>query len=138
MTDPAGFPGLLRAAVARHPDAIALVDGERRLSWQQFSETVDRVSTNLRNAGIAAGDDVALVGGNTIEFVTGLMGSLACGAAVAPPAHDSKRVLKNIGRSNRIRIPLVALGVFPGADWTMLEERVKHKLATSRTAIRQI
>jgi long-chain acyl-CoA synthetase len=81
--DVTGFPTLLRRAVARHPDDIALVDGDRRITWQEYNDLVDRVSWNLRAAGVTPGDDVALMGGNSIEFVTGLMGALACGAAVA-------------------------------------------------------
>jgi acyl-CoA synthetase (AMP-forming)/AMP-acid ligase II len=59
----------LTRSAARTPDAEALVQGERRLSYREFNSTVNRMAAALGAAGLATGDAVALVSGNSIEFL---------------------------------------------------------------------
>ena len=96
--DVTGFPTLLRRAATMHPDRVAVVDGDRRITWQEFSDLVDLTSANLRAGGVAPGDDVALIGGNSIEFLSGLLGALASGAAVATlnPATTETEIAKYV------------------------------------------
>jgi acyl-CoA synthetase (AMP-forming)/AMP-acid ligase II len=53
----------------RTPDAEALVQGDRRLTYSQFNSLVNRMAHALSTAGMTTGSAVALVSGNSIEFL---------------------------------------------------------------------
>ena len=53
----------------RTPDAEALVQGDRRLNYREFNSRVNRFACSLVDAGMANGDALALVSGNSIEFM---------------------------------------------------------------------
>jgi long-chain acyl-CoA synthetase len=75
---------IFAATLPRHPDNEALVAGETRLSYRQLAAESDRVAAGLVAHGIAAGDRVALLLGNRIEFVTTLLACLRIGAICVP------------------------------------------------------
>lgn len=59
---------LTRSAAAR-PDHLAIVDGERRLTYAEFDAWVNRLAHGLLARGYAVGDALALAGGNSAEFL---------------------------------------------------------------------
>lgn len=67
-----------RAAAARWPERLALVDGERRWSFAAFLTAVEALAAGFRRRGLAPGDRVALWMHNCAEM---LLGSLALEAA---------------------------------------------------------
>jgi O-succinylbenzoic acid--CoA ligase len=81
---PAGVDRILREAVARVPEAEALVDGERRFTYAQLDRAVDNVAANLAARGLRAGDRVALLLGNRAEFAFALFGVIRAGGVVVP------------------------------------------------------
>ena len=76
--------GIFTATLARQPDNEALVADDIRLSYRQLAAEADRVAAGLVAAGIKAGDRVALLLGNRIEFVTVLLACLRIGAICVP------------------------------------------------------
>ncbi|MCU0267174.1 MAG: AMP-binding protein [Acidimicrobiales bacterium] len=59
---------LIRKIVQRRgADAVALVDEHGETTWGAFDERVNRLVNGLRAAGLAPGDTVALMAGNTRE-----------------------------------------------------------------------
>jgi len=72
-----------RAAAAR-PHALALVAGEVRWTYAQLNEHVARAAGGLTQRGVAAGDRVAMLLGNRVEFVTTLLAILRLGAIAVP------------------------------------------------------
>lgn len=76
----------LRRHRDRHPDKTALVDLDQgsRLTWAELEELAARVSGFLLKAGIAKGDRVALLGGETIEKLILWLGAWRIGAVVCP------------------------------------------------------
>jgi acyl-CoA synthetase (AMP-forming)/AMP-acid ligase II len=60
---------LLTRSAARAPRQIALVDGERRLTYRQFNEAANRLAHGFASLGYARGDAVALMSGNSAEFL---------------------------------------------------------------------
>ncbi len=58
-----------RAAVARHPDRLALVDGERRFSFAAAWSQAEALARGLLAAGLAPGDRVALWMANRAEML---------------------------------------------------------------------
>ena len=80
---------VLQESALRRPGAVAVIEGpptHRRATYAELWETALRRAAALRDAGVAPGDRVALLGLNTIDFVTGYYGILAAGAVVVPVA----------------------------------------------------
>ena len=75
---------MFAAAVARHPDGDALIDGHRSLSYRQLADRVEHVATGLVRLGISAGDRIALLLGNRPEFLIALLAAVRLGAIVVP------------------------------------------------------
>ncbi|MCU1385227.1 MAG: tycC3 [Acidobacteria bacterium] len=66
------------------PDATALVDGERTLSYGDLLANARAVAAALADQGVATGDRVGVVAERSIEGITVILGILAAGAAYAP------------------------------------------------------
>jgi long-chain acyl-CoA synthetase len=91
---PADLDSMFRASVKRAPSSIAVVEGDRRITYAELSATVDRIAGNLSRLGIARGDRVAVLLGNRIAFVEI---SLACTriGAIQVPINIRQRKLEN-------------------------------------------
>jgi long-chain acyl-CoA synthetase len=81
---PANLVAVLEAASASHGQLEAVVCGERRLSWTQLSAQVRQLAAGMRQRGVEAGDRVALLLGNDIEFVLSTLAAWWVGAIVVP------------------------------------------------------
>jgi long-chain acyl-CoA synthetase len=81
---PRSLHDLVAGASARNPDGEAFVAGGARITWRAFDESVRRVSTGLATLGVEAGDRVALLLGNRIEFVFAMFGAAHLGAIGVP------------------------------------------------------
>jgi len=60
---------LLTRSAARNPRQMAIVDGERRLNYRQFNEAANRLAHGLASLGYGRGDVLALMSGNSAEFL---------------------------------------------------------------------
>ena len=49
-------PGSLEYWARERPDAVALIEGERVLTWKALNDEADRVAHGLRRLGLEAGD----------------------------------------------------------------------------------
>jgi long-chain acyl-CoA synthetase len=77
---------VLQESALRRPDKVAVVEGDRRATYAELWDAALRRAGALREAGVEPGDRVALLGLNTIDFVTAYYGILARGAVVVPVA----------------------------------------------------
>ena len=77
---PSSIWAMVSEAAARNPDGEALVCGERRINWRDVVLQSARVAAGLRKVGIRAGDRVALLLGNRIEFVLAMFAAANLGA----------------------------------------------------------
>src|SRR5262245_3879093 len=73
-----------RRARALYGDREALVDGDLRLSYEQFFERCDRWSRALQTLGVAAGDRVAYIAANTHAQLESFYGVPQIGAVLVP------------------------------------------------------
>jgi len=78
------FADILRDTAQRHGERPALVDGDRRLTWGELDQAVDRTAQGLAAAGLVPGYRVLLLVANSIEFVTSYLGILRAGLVAVP------------------------------------------------------
>ncbi|MGF7121733.1 AMP-binding protein [Rhodococcus sp. BE178] len=104
---------LTRSAV-RNPQALALVEGDRQLSYTEFNEHVNRVSHGLIDQGVEVGDAIALASENSIEFLATYYACAKIGAVCVPVnlgwrSDEVSHVLRDSGA----RILVVQAGLVP-------------------------
>lgn len=68
--------------VADHvPDRVAIVHGERRLSFAQVDERATRLAHHLQSRGVGAGDRVGIYMYNRPEYIEGALAAFKLGAS---------------------------------------------------------
>ena len=77
---------LLRSTAVARPDAVAFIDAPtgRTTTWSTVDASVDAMAAGLRRHGLEAGDRVAVMLGNRIEFVATYFAVLRAGMVVLP------------------------------------------------------
>ncbi|MEV6669533.1 beta-ketoacyl synthase N-terminal-like domain-containing protein [Streptomyces sp. NPDC051162] len=78
------LPGVFEAAAASVPDAVAVVDGDRSWTWQQWRADVAALARGLQESGVVPGDVVAARLPNCWEFETLHLAAAAVGAVLLP------------------------------------------------------
>lgn len=73
-----------RRALRLYPDKVAVIDDEKRFTYRQFGQRVNRLSNALHDAGIRQGDHVAVIMTNTHEMLESFYGIGQIGAVVVP------------------------------------------------------
>ncbi|MEH6405429.1 MAG: class I adenylate-forming enzyme family protein, partial [Sneathiella sp.] len=79
------------AVVAATPDAEAIVDQHRRVSYRDLDKDSRRFATALSRKGIKPGDRVVLNLGNGAEFIIALLGAIRLGAIAVPVGSRLRR-----------------------------------------------
>ena len=67
-----------------HPDKLALVCGQTRLTWAAFDEGMNRVANLLLGQGMQKGDRIAILSPNSAGYAVLFMGILRAGGCVTP------------------------------------------------------
>ncbi len=85
--------GRFAAQVARTPDAVAVVDGDRELRYTELAAAAARVGRRLAAAGVPAGTLVGLRMPRGADLVAAVLGILGRGCAYVPvdPAYPLPR-----------------------------------------------
>ncbi|MCP4661481.1 MAG: AMP-binding protein, partial [bacterium] len=85
---------LVRAQVERTPDAEALIDGERRLSYRELDARANRLAHHLRGLGIGPEALVGISMARGWELVVAILGVLKAGGAYVPldPVYPGERI----------------------------------------------
>lgn len=84
----ANLADLVQIAATRRPDVPAIVTSDRTTTWAELERLVRAVSGGLTTRRLDRGDRVAIVLGNSLEFVTTYFGVLRAGL-VAVPVNNS-------------------------------------------------
>ncbi|WHY90093.1 long-chain-fatty-acid--CoA ligase [Neobacillus cucumis] len=74
----------LKRSAKNFPDSIAYIYEDKSVTYKEFSQLVDRVAAGLSAQGVGKGDGVALILGNSPEFIISYYGILRLGAFVVP------------------------------------------------------
>ena len=89
----------LTRTAARYPDALALADGTRRVTYREFNRLVNWFAAGLAGRGYQRGDALALASGNSVEFLVTYYAcaklgvvcvSATCSGTAAPAASSSR------------------------------------------------
>ena len=123
---------LLHDCVAQHaqqrPDALALIDGERRMSWSELDTLCKRLALHLVEIGVRPGDTVALQLPNWFEYVVCLHAIHMAGAVVVQPGVDWRATeLENaleVGPAKVLIIPTM----FAEHDFCAMADAVRPRL----------
>lgn len=77
-----GFGQIIDDAVREYPDRIAAVCGSKRVTYREFGQRVARLAGALQKEGVKAGDRVAVISRNCVEFLEIEFAVLKLGAVV--------------------------------------------------------
>ena len=89
--------------VLRQPDAAAIDDGRRSLTYRELADEVDRVGSSLVSRGVSAGDRVGVrLPSGTVDLYAGILAVLTVGACYVPvdaddPAERAELVFAEAG-----------------------------------------
>jgi long-chain acyl-CoA synthetase len=75
---------LVREHAVARPHQLALVQGERGVTWGQVDAMADRIAASLQRDGVQPKQSIAICGTNSLEYAALFLGALRAGVAVAP------------------------------------------------------
>jgi fatty-acyl-CoA synthase len=108
-----------------YPDKTAIVDGERRFSYAEYQNRVNRLAHGLLSLGIRVGDRVCILSPNSHFFLESFYATSRIGAVLVPlnyrlVAADHEYILNHAG----VKAVLV--------DWeyTVVVDSIRPKLST--------
>ncbi|SCF07752.1 amino acid adenylation domain-containing protein [Micromonospora haikouensis] len=110
--------GLVEDQAARTPDAVAVRDGDRHLTYRALNAAANRAARRLRSAGVLAEHVVAVCLPRSAESVTARLAVLKAGAAFVAldPDHPPARLSATVAAAGaRTAVTTTALAaVLPG------------------------
>ncbi|QYC40287.1 A50926 NRPS, modules 1-2 [Nonomuraea coxensis DSM 45129] len=114
-------PDLFARQVERTPDAVALTDGDRVLTYRRLDELSGALSGRLIGRGVRRGDRVAVMMDRSADLVVTLLAVWKAGAAYVPvdAAHPPRRVAFMVADSG------ISLMVFSAATRDAVPEGVE-------------
>src|SRR4051812_10409089 len=102
MPEFVALDALVGQNAAMAPDRVAVIDGERALTYHEFDELIDRAAAAMQADGLKPRDVISICALSSIEYVAAFLGALRAGLAVAPLApsstpHDFAAMVKDSG-----------------------------------------
>jgi amino acid adenylation domain-containing protein len=91
---PGTLPGLVWAQAERTPERVAVLAGERHLSYSGLTAAADRLARRLAGLGVRPEERVALGVERSLDMVVGILGILRAGGAYVPldPSYPAERL----------------------------------------------
>ncbi|MCB0918903.1 MAG: AMP-binding protein [Actinobacteria bacterium] len=80
----ANLADVLSASAQESPASVALIEGDRRMTYAGLDDAVTALASGLVAKGLQRGDRVAIQQGNTMDFVVTLFGVLRAGGVAVP------------------------------------------------------
>lgn len=86
--------GAVRRTIDAQPDAVALIAGERKMTYAELGRAVAAIARDLNGRGIGPGDRVGFCLHRAPSLLHAALGVLAAGAAFVPfdPDHPTQRI----------------------------------------------
>jgi len=124
----------IRSCVTRAPDAIAVQDGELRLTYLELVRYASGLAARLTRRGIGQDDVVAVYADRSAELVVAELSVLLAGAAYLPldPAHPATRISELLALSGAAAVistgPLLSDDALRGHDLEVVDARRRCSL----------
>lgn len=119
-----------QTAVTRYPEKIAIVDGDRRLTYQALGEIVDNVAGNLLDLDLPEGCVIALQSHNCAEYAILHLAAHRIGR-VYMPLHDSWRHTEVRHLLNQAQAAVLVMpGIYRGFDFAAMIDELRLELKT--------
>jgi 2,3-dihydroxybenzoate-AMP ligase len=117
---------IVQAAAARTPGKVAVIEGERSLTYAQLIEKVDNLAAALARAGLKSQDRVVLQLPNSIEFVIVFLALMRVGAipVMALRAHRYSEIRHFVESSGAVAY--LVPGVFQQFDYRALAQEIQR------------
>ncbi|MBI1989833.1 MAG: AMP-binding protein, partial [Betaproteobacteria bacterium] len=119
----------LRDSNRRFPEKIAVVAGDRRLTFREIDVASDRLAAALRRHGVTRGDRVVVFMDNRWEAVVGIFAVLKAGAVFSPINPSTKADKLAYLLNNCRAAALITLGSLLPVARDALAEAPSVKLA---------
>ncbi|MBP0020802.1 MAG: amino acid adenylation domain-containing protein [Cyanobacteria bacterium SBLK] len=86
---------LFESQVQTAPDAIAVVDGDRQITYQALNHRANQLARYLQSLGVKPGDSVGISLERSLDLIIGFLAILKAGAAYLPldPSYPIDRLL---------------------------------------------
>ncbi len=110
------FYALLARHAAARPDAKALRDSARHLSWRELKDWVDAIADAFHEAGVRTGERVALWASNRAEVVAAFLACSRQGYVCNPSLHRNYTLEEICGLLGRTRAAAILVEDGWGAD----------------------
>jgi amino acid adenylation domain-containing protein len=131
----------------RTPDAVALVFGEERVTYQQLNLRSNQLARYLQKIGVGAEVLVGLCCGRALDLIVGMLGILKAGGAYlildpSYPAERSSFMVKDAQLSvvltqqqwvEKLRAPNLQI-VCLDTDWEMISQEIADNPTSAATA----
>ena len=75
---------IIRRPTSLHPDKIAFIEGERRITFGELDRRCNQFAHYLRSKGLSKGDAVAALCGNSLDFIISAYGIARAGMVWVP------------------------------------------------------
>src|SRR5690348_17290868 len=109
---------LLCEQAERFPDRVAVICGERTVSYRDLADGAGRIAASLRALGIRRGDRVGLLVNNRLEWLESCLGAVALGATAVPFSTWSKPAELAYLLADSAVAALIAIDCFGGQDFS--------------------
>ncbi|MFM2055666.1 MAG: hypothetical protein RLY71_51 [Pseudomonadota bacterium] len=121
---------IVRDTAVQLPDKLAVIEGNRRVSYAQLSQQVDRLAVELRHTGLKPLDRVVMQLPNSIEFVVAFLALMRLGAipVMALRAHRYSEIRHFVDASGAVAY--MVPGVFHQFDYRQLAQEVQGTCPT--------
>jgi non-ribosomal peptide synthetase component E (peptide arylation enzyme) len=127
------FHDILSRRAAAHPDRVAIVDRDRRLTYGELAARVDRVAAHLGALGLGPGDVITIQLPNWAEFACAFFAAERLGAVANQIGPDFRsREVEYIIRFSGSRA-YVCPARFKGFDYVGMIEDLRPRLPDLRT-----
>lgn len=85
---------LFEEQVAKTPDGIAVIDGNRELTYRELNEKANQLARRLKERGTLTEDFVAILAKRSMEVIVAIYGTLKVGGAYVPinPDYPQERI----------------------------------------------
>lgn len=125
--------------MARHaetsPDAWALRDGSRQLSWGEVKRSVDAFAAELRAQGLSGGDRVSIWMSNRVEAIITFLACSREGFACNPSLHRTLTCAEVASLLDRLRAKALIVEPGHGADRKRVDLDAALKNVSSLRAV---